>query len=230
MKALVLAAGRGERMRPLTDQLPKPLLQVGGKALIAYHLEALARAGVRDVVVNLSWLGASLRAALGDGSRFGVHITYSDEGAVALETGGGIVNALPQLAPDPFLVVNGDTWTDFDLGRLSSRGVLAPTALAHLVLVPNPPQHPHGDFALDGDQVTEQPGERYTFAGIGLYRPELFAGCEPGKFPLAPLLKRAMGQQRVRGELYRGPWWDVGTPERLAALDAQLAAAAPRPG
>ena len=224
MKALVLAAGRGERMRPLTDKVPKPLLAVGGKALIVYHLEALARAGVRDIVVNLSWLGASLKAALGDGSRYGVNINYSDEGAVALETGGGIFNALPRLLPDPFVVVNGDIWTDFDFSRLLP-GIAAQNTLAHLVLVPNPTQHPQGDFGLDGDQVTERPTGRYTFSGIGIYRAELFAGCQPGKFPLAPLLKRAIGERRLRGELYRGQWWDVGSAERLALLDARLGAA-----
>jgi N-acetyl-alpha-D-muramate 1-phosphate uridylyltransferase len=225
MKALVLAAGRGERMRPLTDKVPKPLLPVGGKALIVYHLEALARAGVRDIVVNLSWLGASLKSALGDGSRYGVNINYSDEGAVALETGGGIFNALPRLLPDPFVVVNGDIWTDFDFSRLLP-GIADQNTLAHLVLVPNPTQHPQGDFGLDGDQVTERPTGRYTFSGIGIYRAELFAGCQPGKFPLAPLLKRAIGERRLRGELYRGQWWDVGSPERLALLDARLGAAA----
>jgi MurNAc alpha-1-phosphate uridylyltransferase len=226
MKALVLAAGRGERMRPLTDTVPKPLLPAGGKPLIAYHLEALHRAGVRDVVINLSWLGASLRAALGDGSQYGLRINYSDEGPVALETGGGIFNALPQLAPGAFLVVNGDIWTDFDLSRLTLSADADGSALAHLVLVPNPAQHPQGDFGLDGDRIVERPTDRYTFSGIGIYRPELFAGSSAGKFPLAPLLKRAIAQKRLHGEIYHGEWWDVGSAERLALLDARLCARA----
>src|SRR5476649_13557 len=172
MKALVLAAGRGERMRPLTDKLPKPLLPVAGRPLIAYHLEALKRAGIRDVVVNLAWLGQRLRTALGDGSRYGVRISYSDEGAEALETGGGIVNALPQLLPGPFLVVNGDTWTDFDFGHLTLDPDVDGSALARLVLVPNAAHHPEGDFDLDGDVVVERADDRATFAGIGIYRAE----------------------------------------------------------
>jgi len=226
MKALVLAAGRGERMRPLTDALPKPLLPVAGRPLIAYHLEALARAGIRDVVVNLSWLGERLRAALGDGGRYGVRILYSEEGAEALETGGGIFNALPKLGPGPFLVVNGDTWTDFDFRRLTLEHDVDAGAVARLVLVPNPAHHPEGDFALDGDVIVERATADATFSGIGLYRPELFNGCEPGKFPLAPLLKRAIAQGLVRGELYRGEWWDVGSPARLHALDMRLRARA----
>jgi N-acetyl-alpha-D-muramate 1-phosphate uridylyltransferase len=222
MKALVLAAGRGERMRPLTDTLPKPLLPVAGRPLIAYHLEALARAGVRDVVVNLAWLGERLRTALGDGARYGVRIRYSDEGSEALETGGGIFNALPLLAPGAFLVVNGDTWSDFDFRHLTLDEDVDAGALARLVLVPNPPHHPEGDFALDGDVIVERATDRATFSGMGIYRPELFANAKPGKFPLAPLLKRAIATGSVRGELYRGEWWDVGSPERLHALDIRL--------
>jgi MurNAc alpha-1-phosphate uridylyltransferase len=226
MKALLLAAGRGERMRPLTDKLPKPLLPVAGRPLIAYHLEALARAGIRDVVINLAWLGERLRTALGDGARYDVRIRYSDEGAEALETGGGICNALPQLGPEAFLVVNADTWTDFDFRLLTLDPDVDVGALARLVLVPNPAHHPQGDFALDGDVIVERATERATFAGIGIYRPELFADAKPGKFPLAPLLKRAIATGRVRGELYRGEWWDVGSPERLHALDMRLRARA----
>lgn len=221
MKAMILAAGRGERMRPLTDGLPKPLLTVGGKALIVHHLEALARAGVREVVVNLAWQSAKLRAALGDGSAFGVQILYSDEGEVARETGGGILHALPLLGEAPFLVVNGDIWTDFPFGRLA----LGAAADARLVLVPNPPQHPRGDFSLAGERVGEEDGPdvtRHTYAGIGLYRPELFAGCAPGRFPLLPLLRRAIAAGRLQGEVYRGVWQDIGTPARLAALEAAL--------
>lgn len=225
MKAIVLAAGRGERMRPITDRIPKPLVPVAGKPLIAYHLEALARAGVRDVVINLSHLGAQIPAALGDGSRFGVSITYSDEGPVPFETGGGIFNALPLLGAAPFLVVNGDVWTDFDFSRLT----LNPGAYARLVLVPNPPHVARGDFGLEDDFVIESERDRYTYSGMGVYSPELFAGCSPGKFPLLPLLKRAIGERRLRGEVYRGEWLDIGTPERLAALETQLLARASRP-
>lgn len=218
MKAIVLAAGRGERMRPLTDTTPKPLLPVADRPLIAYHLEALARAGIRDVVINLSWLGERIRERLGDGAGFGVRITYSDEGPAALETGGGIFRALPLLGPGPFLVVNGDTWTDYDFSRLR----LDETADARLVLVPNPPHHPRGDFGLEGDVIVEREHDRFTYSGIGIYRPELFTGCTDGRFPLLPLLRRAIAAGRLRGELYRGTWFDIGTPERLAALDRHL--------
>jgi MurNAc alpha-1-phosphate uridylyltransferase len=218
MKAIVLAAGRGERMRPITDRIPKPLVPVAGKPLIAYHLEALARAGVRDIVINLSHLGAQIPAALGDGSRFGVRIQYSDEGPVPFETGGGIFNALPLLGPTPFLVVNGDIWTDFDFSGLA----LDPGADARLVLVPNPPHVARGDFGLDSDYVIESDRDRFTYSGIGVYSPEFFAGCEPGKFPLLPLLKRAIAARRLRGQVYRGEWSDIGTPERLALLEQHL--------
>jgi len=221
MKAMILAAGRGERMRPLTDRVPKPLLAVGGKVLIAWHLEALARAGVREVVVNLAWRGAQIRAALGDGAAFGLRIAYSDEGEVALETGGGIFHALALLGDAPFLVVNGDVWTRFDFARLR----IAPAADAHLVLVPNPPQHPRGDFTLADGLVGEDDSphaRRHTYSGIGLYRPEFFAGCAPGRFPLLPLLRRSIAAGRLHGELFRGEWQDIGTPERLAALQAQF--------
>jgi len=218
MKAIVLAAGRGERMRPLTDTTPKPLLLVGGKPLIGYHLEALARAGVRDVVINLSWLGSRIRETLADGARYGVSITYSDEGPVAMETGGGIFNALPLLGPGPFLVINGDTWTDIDPRTLE----LPADADARLVLVPNPPHHPRGDFALEGDHVVERDTGRFTYSGIGIYRPEFFAGCAAGRFPLLPLLKRAIEARRLRGQIHAGEWLDIGTPERLAALDRRM--------
>jgi N-acetyl-alpha-D-muramate 1-phosphate uridylyltransferase len=217
---MLLAAGRGERMRPLTDVLPKPLVKVGGRALIAWHLAALARAGVRDVVINLSWLGAQLRAALGDGRDFGVSIHWSDEGPVPLETGGGIFRALPLLGAQPFLVVNADIWTDIDFVRLQ----LAPPAHAHLVLIPNPAHHPRGDFGLDGDRVVARERERLTYSGVGVYSPEFFAGCTAGRFPLLPLLNRAIAADRVRGEVHRGQWCDVGTAERLASLSAQLGA------
>lgn len=217
MKAMILAAGRGERMRPLTDNTPKPLLQAGGHTLIDYHLRALAQAGYESVVINHAHLGEKLEQALGDGSRYGLSIAYSPEGT-PLETGGGIFHALPLLGDEPFLVINGDIWTDYPLERLKTRSV----QLAHLVLVDNPPQHPKGDFALREGRVSETEGERLTFTGIGVYRPELLAGCKPGAFPLAPILRRAMAADQVSGEHYQGRWFDIGTPERLAQLDELL--------
>lgn len=218
MKAMVLAAGRGERMRPLTDSLPKPLLEVGGRPLIDWHLLGLARAGIGEVVVNVSWQAAKLRAHLGDGSRFGLEVRVSDEGPVPLETGGGIQRALDWLGPGPFLVVNGDVWTDFPFVSLSR----PEDSLAHLVLVPNPPQHPAGDFWLQPDGRVGHKGERGTYAGVALFTPELFVGCAPGRFPLKPLLDRAREAGRLSGEIWRGRWYDVGTPQRLAALDSAL--------
>jgi N-acetyl-alpha-D-muramate 1-phosphate uridylyltransferase len=220
MKAMLLAAGRGERLRPLTDSLPKPLVPVGGRPLIAWHLTALARAGIREVVINLSWLAERLRAALGDGSKWGVSITWSEEGPVPLETGGGIFRAVPMLGPGPFMVVNADIWTDIDFAALA----LEPGAHAHLVLVPNPPHNPRGDFGLDGDLVVSRDTDRCTYSGVGLFRSEFFDGCTAERFPLLPLLNRAIAARRVRGELHRGAWSDVGTAERLAALEARLAA------
>jgi N-acetyl-alpha-D-muramate 1-phosphate uridylyltransferase len=215
---MLLAAGRGERLRPITDTVPKPLVEVAGKPLIVYHLEALARAGVRDVVINLSWLGDRIRAALGDGAAHGVRIAYSEEGPVALETGGGIHRALPLLGPEPFLVVNSDVWTDMDFSRVLT---LEEGAHARLLLAPNPPHHPRGDFGLETDFVVERESDRFTYTGIGVYRPELFEGCPPGKFPLLPLLQRAIAARRLRGEVYRGEWLDIGSPDRLAWLDAR---------
>lgn len=218
MKAMILAAGRGERMRPLTDECPKPLLTVGGKPLIERHLEALTRAGFTDVVINLAWLGSAIRAHVGDGSAWGLRVHYSEEGERALETAGGIVRALPLLGDEPFVVVNGDIFTDHPFTGLT----LPPDALAHLVLVDNPPQHADGDFGLVDGRVRETEGERLTFAGIGVYRPELFAGQPAGTAPLGPLLRAAMARGRISGEHYRGVWHDIGTPERLAELDAAL--------
>jgi N-acetyl-alpha-D-muramate 1-phosphate uridylyltransferase len=212
--AMVLAAGRGERMRPLTDEVPKPLLTVRGKPLIIYHLEKLSRLGVQQVVINLAWLGGQIRAALGDGARWNLQIHYSDEGAEALETGGGILRALPDLGAQPFLVVNADVYTELDFGAIH----LAPEALAQLVLVANPMHHPRGDFALSNGRVTEQGGARWTYSGIGLYRPELFDGCTPGRFPLLPLLRRAIAGGKLHGQVFEGAWSDVGSVERLAAL------------
>jgi MurNAc alpha-1-phosphate uridylyltransferase len=222
---MVLAAGRGERMRPLTDTQPKPLLSVGGKRLIEYHLERLAAAGFRQVVINTAWLGAMIEAVVGAGERFGLAITYSHEQPEALETGGGIFRALPLLGSAPFLLVNGDVWTDIDFCALR-RGP-PPGSLAHLVLVPNPPQHARGDFLLEAGKVCEGEGLRHTYSGIGVYRPEFFAGCTPGKFPLLPLLRRAIAGRALSGELHTGRWYDVGTVERLAELDAQLSGHSP---
>jgi len=219
MKAMVLAAGRGERMRPITDRIPKPLVPVAGRPLIEYHLLALARAGIRDIVINLAYRGAQIREALADGSRFGVRIEYSDEGPEPLEVGGGIFNALPLLGGGEFIVANADVWTDFDFSTLRP---LPPGAHARLVMVPPPPQAPRGDFGLEGEHLTESEHNRCTYSGIGVYSPELFAGCEPGKFPLLPLLKRAIAGGRLLGEMHGGDWSDVGTPQRLEALEETL--------
>ncbi|WOX53432.1 nucleotidyltransferase family protein [Aeromonas sp. CD] len=217
MKAMILAAGRGERMRPLTDSLPKPLLAVGGKPLIVHHIEKLKTAGVTDLVINHAWLGHKLVAALGDGSALGVSIHWSAEES-ALETAGGIIQALPLLGAEPFLVINGDTWLDLDYRTLVSQPL--GTDLAHLWLVPNPPQHPAGDFALQAGKVVDSPA--LTFSGVGLYDPAAFAGLTPGARKLAPLLREWMAQSRVGGSLLAGEWRDIGTVARLQALDDQL--------
>lgn len=219
MKAMILAAGRGERMRPLTDHTPKPLLEAGGKALIEHQIERLVAAGFDDLVINHAHLGEQIEALVGDGARWGIRVRYSREER-ALETGGGIFRALHLVGPGPFLVVNGDIWTDLDFARLRT---LAPP-LAHLVLVANPPHHPRGDFVLRDGQVVDEDGPRLTFSGIGLYRPELFADCQPGAFQLAPLLRQAMASGQVSGERLPGRWFDIGTPERLQALDRMLKA------
>ncbi len=212
---MVLAAGRGERLRPLTDHTPKPLIAVRGKPLIVWHLEALARAGVREVVVNLSWLGEQIRTALGDGSGWGLRIHYSPEGPVPLETGGGIFRALPLLGEAPFILVNGDVFTDFD-----HRGLVLPAgADAHLQLVPNPPQHPRGDFSLQSGWIGEADTPRYTYSGVGIFSPALFDGCTDGRFPLLPLLRRAIAVRRLSGALFTGAWTDVGTMARLESLN-----------
>ncbi len=213
---MILAAGRGERMRPLTDATPKPLLEVRGMPLIERHVRALAGAGIRTITVNLAWLGADIRRHLGDGSRFGVEIRYSDEAPRALETAGGIVRALPTLVPGPFAVVNADVFSDYPFDRL---GIAAETD-AHLVLVPNPPQHPHGDFGIDGTHAIADAPRRFTFAGIAVYRAALFAGLAEGVRALRPVLVEAMTAKRCTAEIYRGIWEDVGTPERLRALNS----------
>ena len=220
MKAMILAAGRGVRMRPLTDTTPKSLLAVGGKPLIAWQLEKLARAGFAEVVINHAHLGHLIEAALGDGSRFGLSIRYSAE-SEALETAGGIALALPLLGTEPFVVINADIYSDYDYSRLP--GLRLEDRLAHLVLVDNPPQHPRGDFALEAGRVREAGRRMLTFSGIGVYAPRLFSGIPPrAKVPLAPLLRKAMAADRVSGEHYRGRWHDVGTSERLDALDTEL--------
>ena len=214
MKAMILAAGRGERLRPLTDRVPKPLLEIDGKPLIVYHLEALAGAGFGEVVINLSWLGDQIRTRLGDGREYGLAIEYSEE-PEALETAGGILQALPLLG-DRFIVVNADIHTDYDFTRLRKCD-----SLAHLVLGPNPPQHPRGDFALDGSRVINGAADCHTFSGIAQYRGAFFDGLVPGKRALAPLLRAAIERSEVSGELSRGRWSDVGTADRLDALDSE---------
>ena len=223
MRAMILAAGRGERMRPLTDRLPKPLLSVGGQPLIVWHLRRLAAAGIRDIVINHAWLGHEIERALGDGSAHGVRIRYSAE-ATALETAGGIAQALPLLGDAPFLVVNGDVWCDWDPAAAAGRARALRDGGAWLLLVDNPPQHPAGDFRLEADGTVHAQGEpRLTFAGIGVYHPSLVADVPRGAAaPLAPLLRQAMARNLVHGARPEGKWTDVGTPQRLADLDAEL--------
>jgi N-acetyl-alpha-D-muramate 1-phosphate uridylyltransferase len=225
MKAMILAAGRGERMRPLTDTCPKPLLAAGDKPLIVWHIERLAAAGIRDLVINHAHLGQMIEEALGDGSAFGVRIIYSPEGK-ALETAGGIARALPLLDDAPFLVINGDVFCDTGLAALRQAGeqLSADGPLAHLLLVANPEHNPAGDFGLylDG-QIRDAGGKRLTFAGLGAYHPALFAGLSPDEpAKLAPLLRAAMAEGKVGGARIDGRWVDVGTPERLRQLDASL--------
>ena len=219
MKAMILAAGKGERLRPLTLHTPKPLICAGGVPLIEYHLRALAAAGFTEIVINHAWLGQQIEDHLGDGSRFGVSIRYSPEGE-PLETGGGIFKALPLLGTEPFAVVNGDIWTDYDFGAL--RQPL--TGLAHLVLVDNPAHHPTGDFCLNGKQVEDgvSGSDTLTYSGIAVLHPELFRECTPGAFKLAPLLRKAMVAGQVTGERLLGHWVDVGTHERLAEVESLI--------
>ena len=220
MKAMILAAGRGERMRPLTDRTPKPLLVAGGKPLIVWHLERQAAAGFRDIVINHAHLGEQIEQALGDGAKWGVHIAYSPEPPGALETAGGIATALPLLGDTPFLVVNGDIYCDVDFGRFSRSTV----AGAHLVMVANPAHHAGGDFSLDGERVIRAHGEQtLTYAGIGIFSPAFFAGVQPGTImKLRPLLDAAIAAGTLTGERFAGRWVDVGTPQRLAELDAEI--------
>ena len=238
MKAFILAAGRGERMRPLTDHTPKPLLHAGGKPLIAWHLERLYACGFRDVVINLAHLGEKIEAALGDGRRFGLSIRYSPEPPGALETAGGIAQARTLLGDAPFLLINGDVWCDWNFARApaiaAQAKASAPLAhLAHLVMVDNPPHHARGDFCLDGAQVrfaASGPGPALTYAGTGVFSPDFFAGVAPGTvMKMRPLLDAAIARGALTGEHHRGGWVDVGTPERLAELDRQLNCQAERP-
>ena len=221
--AMILAAGRGERMRPLTDHTPKPLLPVGGKPLIVWHIEHLAAAGIRHLVINHAHLGQQIEQYLGNGATWGVQIDYSPE-PQALETGGGIYQALPLLGQAPFLVVNGDVWTDYPFEQLLSRQFPGDRG-AHLVLVDNPAQHPLGDFQLDEQGLVRErkPAESgFTYAGLGVYTADFFADMAPGKYPLRPLLDAAIRRGVLRGEYFQGHWEDVGTPERLDKLDAAL--------
>jgi MurNAc alpha-1-phosphate uridylyltransferase len=218
MKAMILAAGRGERMRPLTDHTPKPLLQAGSKRLIEYLIESLATAGFTDLVINHAHLGSQIEELLGDGKHYGVQICYSPESGGGLETGGGIFQALPLLGKEPFLVVNGDIWTDYSFARAQQ----VPEGLAHLILVDNPAYYSQGDFALLGKRVRVEGSGKLTFSGMGIYHPDLFAHCRSGRFPLAPLLRKAADLNLVTGEHYQGQWWDIGTPMRLSDLEKWL--------
>ena len=218
MKAMILAAGRGERMRPLTDERPKPLLKVNGKALIEWHIEALVEAGIKEIMINTSWLGGMIPEYLGDGSYWGITLAYSHE-EKALETAGGIRKAIEFFADEPFIVVNGDVWCDIDFSTLLNQ----PTKMAHLVLVANPAHHPRGDFVLDKGRVQLKGEIRWTYSGIGVYQPAMFKHLpEKQPYPLAPLLKQLMDYEQVTGEIYQGKWLDIGTPQRLQELNESL--------
>ena len=224
MKAMILAAGRGERMGALTDGVPKPLLEVGGRPLIEHQILRLVAAGYRDIVVNLAWLGEQIAARLGDGSGLGVRIRYSREPEGALDTGGGIRQALSLLGDERFVVVNSDVWSDYSFEKLRGAG----TGDAHIVLVDNPAHHPDGDFALSPDgKIVEAGHGRLTFSGIGWYRPRLFAARSSLRFPLVAVLRDAIEAGTLSGELHRGEWIDVGTPDRLEVLDRELCAERP---
>jgi MurNAc alpha-1-phosphate uridylyltransferase len=218
MRAMILAAGRGERLRPLTDTTPKPLLEVAGKLLIEHHLERLASAGFREIVINLSHLGDKIRDTLGNGSNWDLNIHYSPEPVGALGTGGGIKQALPHLGEAPFAIINGDVFTDYPLSRL--RAIKCDQS--HLVLVPNPAHNPNGDFALAGGYVIENQQPHFTFSGISVYHPRFFDTAAAGNFSVVPMLQSAMAQQQVTGQLYKGVWHDIGTVERLEELRRQL--------
>ncbi|MBT8066623.1 MAG: nucleotidyltransferase family protein [Gammaproteobacteria bacterium] len=215
MRAMILAAGRGERLRPLTDTVPKSLVEVRGKSLLERHLEALQAACIKNVVINLGWLGEKIVERVGSGSRYGLEVVYSDEGDNVLETGGGIHKALPFLGSDPFLVVNADIFTDMPVPEAG----LGSGSLGHLVMVPKPAYRKHGDFDLRGGRIRNADAAALTFSGVAIYRPEFFDGCESGRFPLAPLLREAADVGQLTGSLYEGCWEDVGTEERLNKLN-----------
>lgn len=212
---MILAAGRGERMRPLTNTTPKPLIQAGKHRLIEYHLMNLQRAGFTDIVINTAWLGKQIIDTLGNGSNYGLTIQYTDEGEQALETGGGIFNALPLLGNDPFVVINGDIWSDYPLKNLIN---LQPNGTAHLVLVNNPPHHPEGDFFLHNNRLIATGKKKYTYSGIGVYTKRFFSQQTNNIFPLAPIIRRDIKQNLISAELYNGNWYDIGTMERLQEL------------
>lgn len=218
MRAMILAAGRGERLRPLTDSIPKPLVEVGGKPLIEHHLQALAEAGFREIVINQGHLGNMLRTAMGDGGRWDITIHWSNEQPEALETGGGILQALPLLGASPFLVVNGDIWTDYPYSRLRA----IKCDWAHLVMIPNPPHNLRGDFALLNARIRIEGGDKLTYSGIGVYHPRLFGDCTPGKFSVVPLLRSTMENHLITGEIYKGGWEDIGTLKRLEAVRVNI--------
>lgn len=219
MKAMLLAAGRGDRLRPITDQLPKPLLSVAGKPLIVHHIEKLAAAGFKNIVINLSWLGEQIEQVLGNGEKFNVAISYSKESTL-LETGGGIFNVLPLLGPDPFLVINADIYTDFPITTIAS----PIHSLGHIILVQNPEHHPQGDYCLTVDgKINKQGSPTFTFSGIGIYTPELFHDCVAGVFRLPTVFDSAIAAQQLSGEIYQGLWCDVGTIERWQTLEKTLA-------
>ena len=218
MRAMILAAGRGERLRPLTDETPKSLVEVGGRSLLERHLDHVRAAGIRTVVINLGWLGDRIVERVGSGRRYGLEVAYSQEGDNILETGGGIFKALPTLGEDPFLVINADIFTDMPVPDVA----LADDHLGHLVMVPSPEYRDGGDFDIEDGLIRTTSAQLLTFSGVAIYRPEFFAGCQPGRFPLAPLLRAAADEEQLSGSLYKGQWADVGTPERLAALNAAL--------
>ncbi len=218
MKTMILAAGRGERLRPLTDELPKPLITVAGKSLIEYHIDKLAKAGIKEVIINTAWLAEKIHQQLGDGSRYGISIIYSDEGQ-AMETAGGIINALPLLGNEPFLVVNGDIFCDFDFSTLPE---LSADRQAHLVLVDNPPHNQQGDFSLNNNLIRNTGDIMYTYSGIGIYRSDFFATQKKGISPLTPIIREKCDSDLVSGQLHTGHWTDVGTLERLQQLEEEL--------
>jgi MurNAc alpha-1-phosphate uridylyltransferase len=218
MRAMILAAGRGERMRPLTDKVPKPLLEVAGKALIVHQIEALEEAGIREIVINTGHLGEQIQYELGTGSSFGVDIYYSDEGENILETAGGIIKALPLLGEDPFIVTNADIYTDFDYQSLPEE----PDYDGHLVLVDNPPHNLEGDFAFENGRIIEQGKQKLTYSGIGIFYPHFFENCTPGRAPLAPLLHQSAKAKQLSGQHFTGFWFDIGTPARLMEVNDSI--------